>query len=81
MRMKTLSNNFYNDEIKGILDVDGQKVIYLKEGVKRRRYIEDMSTPLPEELDSQLNTELLNFQSMEKFYKIVMGLDDYEDKG
>lgn len=74
--MQEISKNFKNNEIKGTINVDGKKVIYLKEGVKRKYYNDSID---PEELESHLNQELLVYQKAEKYYKYIEGTDDYEN--
>ena len=69
--MKTKSKHFIDHEIKGILP-DGS--IYLKDGVTRKRYNDSIQ---PDDLDSQINYELLNFQKAEKYYKYIEGMEDY----
>jgi len=69
--MKTKSKHFKDHEIKGILP-DGS--IYLKDGVTRKRYNDSIQ---PDDLDSQINYELLNFQKAEKYYKYIEGMEDY----
>lgn len=76
--MQTHSKHFKDHEIKGISYENGKKVIHLKEGVKRKKFKEDLWNT-EEVLDSQLNRELINYQKWEKFYKVVMGEDDYEN--
>lgn len=66
------SKNFKESEIKGILP-DGS--IYLKDGVTRKRYNDSIQ---PDDLDSQINYALINFEKAEKYYKYVEGTDDYE---
>jgi hypothetical protein len=74
-REKTISKNFYNDEIKGVLEIDGRRVIYLKERVIRKRYYDWCDdTQL-----SQLNQQLIDLQRYEKYYKEVVGQDDFEN--
>ena len=77
--MRTLSKNFYDDEIRGIVEVDGKRVLYLKDNVRRRRYIEEMYED-PNEIDSQINKELTQRELREKFYKEVLGLEDYKEE-
>lgn len=76
----TISKNFKDSEIKGVMYIDGKKVLYLKEGVKRRRYIEDTIGVDESILESHLNTQLLNYQKWEKFYKRIIGVDDYANE-
>lgn len=77
--MRTLSKNFYDDEIRGIVEVDGKRVLYLKTNVRRRRYIEEMYED-PNEIDSQINKELIQRELREKFYKEILGLEDYKEE-
>lgn len=66
------SRNFKQREIKGILP-DGS--IYLKTGVKRKKYNDSID---PDELESHINYNLINFEKAEKYYKYVEGAEDYE---
>ncbi len=66
-----MSKNFKESEIKGILP-DGS--IYLKEGVKRKKYNDTLE---PDELEPHINYELLNFEKAEKYYKYIEGMEDY----
>lgn len=77
--MNTHSKEFKDHEIKGVYYENGKKVIYLKEGVKRKKFKEDLWNT-EEILDSQLNKELIHYQKWERFYQIVMGEDDYENE-
>ncbi len=74
-RLKTLSKSYFNDEIKGIL-ADG--TIYLKEGVKRKRYNDSID---PDQLESHINYDLINFEKAEKYYKYIEGMEDYSRDG
>ena len=75
---QTISKNFYDREILGVMEIDGKKVLYLKPGVKRRFYAADMSNPKHYKLETHINDELVNFQRWEDYYKKVVGVDDYE---
>jgi hypothetical protein len=66
------SKNFKPKEIIGRLP-DGS--LYLKMGVKRKKYNDSID---PEELESHINYDLINFQKAEKYYKYVEGAEDYE---
>lgn len=70
--MQTKSKNFKDHEIKGILP-NGS--IYLKMGVKRKRFNDSID---PDQLESHINYDLINFEKAEKYYKYVEGKDDYE---
>lgn len=77
--MQTKSKHFKDHEIKGVTYEDGKKVIHLKDGVRRKRFKEDMFvTELT--LSSQLNHELINYEKWENFYKVIMGEEDYENE-
>jgi hypothetical protein len=76
--MNTHSKNFKDHEIKGVsYDENGKKVIYLKEGVRRKKFKDDVWDE--EILESHLNQELINYNKWEQFYSKVLGLDDYEN--
>lgn len=70
--MQSKSKNFKDHEIKGILP-DG--TIYLKMGVTRKRYYDYID---PNQLESHINYDLINFEKAEKYYKYVEGMEDYE---
>ena len=71
--MKTKSKHFKDHEIKGILP---NGTIYLKEGIKRKHYNDNVD---PDSLESHLNQELINYQKHIEFMKYTMSLDDFED--
>lgn len=62
--METKSKNFKEREIKGILP-DG--TIYLKMGVTRKRYNDQISY---EDMD-QINHNLINLENINKFYLLT----------
>lgn len=67
------SKNFKDTEIIGFLLVNGKWVVYLKEGVRRRRYVEN-----PEfENFTQINQELINYELWQEYYKVILGVDDF----
>ena len=67
------SKFFKENEIIGFMMIDGQWAVYLKEGVRRKRYVEN-----PEfENFTQLNQELINYELWQKYYKMVLGVDDF----
>lgn len=72
----TISKNFKDSEIIGVLEVDGRKVLYLKTGVKRRNYNDDLGTG---DFFPQLNQELIAQEKREKVIKLLYGGDDFED--
>lgn len=72
---KTISKNFYDFEIKGVLEIDGKKVLYLKNNVVRQRYADFSNDDNVE----HLNQQLINAQRLERFYKEIMGIDDFEN--
>lgn len=39
----TISKNFKDSEIKGVMTIDDKKVLYLKEGVTRLKYNDSLS--------------------------------------
>lgn len=75
----TISKNFKDSEIKGVMYIDGKKVLYLKEGVKRRKYIEETLNVDESILETHINKQLINYQKWEKFYKRIIGVDDYSN--
>lgn len=78
-RNKTISKNFYDDEIKGVMEIDGKKVLYLKEGVKRRLYQSDLSRDSYYHPD-QINHLLIYLKKYEDMMKIMYGGDDFSDQ-
>ena len=66
-----MSKNFKEKEIIGRLP-DGS--LYLKMGVTRKRYNDSID---PDELESHINYDLINFQKAELYYKYVEGMEDY----
>ena len=76
-RPKTISKHYYDYQIKGVLYIDGRKVLYLKPGVKNKFYPEDIGVPSVYALEPHINQDLINYQSWENFYKQIMGVDDY----
>jgi hypothetical protein len=76
MRTKTHSKHFYDDEIKGVMEIDGKKVIYLKSHVKRLYRYDDH---LLEDQMDHLNKKLIFMKRLELYLKRIVGLDDFED--
>ena len=72
-----MSKNFTEDEIKGIMYIDGKKVIYLKTGVKRKNYNDDLGTG---DYLSQLNQELINYEKAEEHKKAIFGEEDFSNE-
>ena len=72
----TISKNFKDSEIIGVLTVDDKKVLYLKTGVKRRKYNDDLGTG---EYFEQLNQILIAQEAREKVMKILYGGDDFNE--
>lgn len=75
----TISKNFKDSEIKGVMYIDGKKVIYLKEGVKRRFYHGDLPTWYMEH-PSHINHLLLFFKKYEDTMKMLYGGDDFSEE-
>lgn len=71
MENQEKSKNFKQKEIIGRLP-DGS--LYLKMGVTRKRYNDSID---PEELESHINYDLINFEKAEKYYKYIEGMEDY----
>jgi len=73
--MNDNSKHFSESEIKGYMMIDGKKVVYLKEGVIRKKYNDHLKgDEIP-----HINQELVNFESYDFFYKKIMGVDDFEN--
>lgn len=74
----TISKNFKDSQIKGVLTINGRKVLYLKDGVKKKWYPEDIDNPSIYRLESHINKELISYQSQIKFME-VMGIESWEN--
>lgn len=74
----TISKNFKDSQIKGILYIDGRRVLYLKDGVKKKWYPEDIDNPSIYILESHINKELVSYQSQIKFMEL-MGIESWEN--
>lgn len=75
----TISKNFKDSEIKGVMNIDGKRVLYLKEGVKRRFYATDLS-PRQMEHPSHINHLLIYFKKYEDIIKMLYGGDDFSSQ-
>ena len=69
------SKHFNEDEVKGYMNVDGKRVVYLKEGVKRKRYNDNAD---PEKME-QLNQEMISYEKWTLYYQLIMGIDDFSN--
>lgn len=88
MRTKTISKYFFDDEIKGVTYVsipqDSEfsskvvlkRVIYLKTGIKRMHFNDDLGVG---DHFEQLNQELIANERRELAVKILFGGDDFDD--
>lgn len=74
---KTISKNFYNNEIKGVMEIDGKRVLYIKTGVKRKHFGDDLGDG---DYFKQLNQEMINYEKAEFFKKVIMGEEDYTNE-
>lgn len=72
----TISKNFKDSEIKGVMYIEGKKVLYLKEGVKRRFYKNDLPRWAMEN-PSHINHLLVFFKKYEDTIKMLYGGDDF----
>lgn len=70
---KTISKNFYDIEIKGVMYLNGKKVIYLKSGVKRLWRFTDHI--LESKMD-HINYHLIYKDKYERYYKEIVGSED-----
>lgn len=69
-----MSKIFKPEEIIGYVEVDGKKVVYLKQGVKR-----NPNYYSPQEPEGQhINQSLVWLKRWEQYYKKVVGIDDFE---
>lgn len=73
-----ISKNYRDSQIKGVLYIDGRKVLYLKDGVKKKWYAEDIDNPKPHKLESHLNMELLSYEKRIEFYQLL-GIENWEN--
>lgn len=73
--MQTKSRNFKDHEIRGILP-DGS--IYLKTGVKRKKYNDDLSD---EDMD-HINQQLIHAERLSESLKLLFGtsMDDAKEE-
>lgn len=71
-----MGSNFKDREILGYTYIDGVKVTVLKMGVKRKHYNDNLE---PDELEPHINQQLVDLKKWEKYYKQVVGLDDFEN--
>jgi len=71
-----MESNFRKREIIGFMYVDGIRVTYLKMGVKRKHYNDNLE---PDQLEPHLNQILINFEKGEYFHKVIMGEEDFEN--
>ena len=72
-----LSKNFRDDQIKGVLEIDGKKVLYLKEGVRKKSY----GDHLDDRQMDHINHIIIHFERYEELMKVLYGGDDFEDMG
>jgi len=72
----TISKNFDDSEIIGVMQVDGRRTLYLKQGVKRRLYKSDLSRDSYYHPD-QVNHLLIFFKKYEETVKMMYGGDDF----
>jgi len=70
------SLNFRKHEIIGYMYIDGKRVTYLKMGVKRKHFNDNID---PDLLEPHLNQILINFEKGEYFHKVIMGEEDFEN--
>lgn len=72
-----MSKHFKPEEIIGYLTIDGRKVTYLKQGVKRNPRYQDH---LIEDMMDHLNHSIIWIKRWEEYYRKVVGIDDFEVK-
>jgi hypothetical protein len=66
--MQTISKNFKDHEIKGVsYDENGNKVIYLKEGVRRKRYNDHLN----DDEMHHINEQVIFLEKINKFYLLT----------
>lgn len=69
-----MSLNFKPHEIIGYIEIDGKKVTYLKQGVKRNY---NYTSPLGPE-GQHINPAIVWLKRWELYYKKVVGIDDFK---
>lgn len=69
-------SNFKKKEIIGFMYIDGKRVTYLKPGVKRKHFNDDID---PDVLEPHLNQILIDYEKGEYFHKVIMGEEDFEN--
>ena len=69
-----MSKHFKPEEIIGYLTIDGKKVTYLKQGVKRNPRYQDH---LIDDMMDHLNHSLIWIKRWEEYYRKVVGIDDF----
>ena len=74
--MELKSKHWLEHEIKGIMNIDGRRVIYLKTPVKRLWRYNDH---LMEYRMDHNNKSIAAAKSISLFYKLVLGQDDAPD--
>lgn len=62
--MQTKSINFKDHEIKGIFYENDNKVVYLKEGVRRKKYNDHLS----DDEMHHINEQVILLEKINKFY-------------
>jgi hypothetical protein len=62
--MQTKSKNFKDHEIKGIFYENDNKVVYLKEGVRRKKYNDHLS----DDEMHHINEQVILLEKINKFY-------------
>jgi hypothetical protein len=73
-----MSKNFKPEEIKGYLEIDGKQVVYLKTGVKRLKYNDDLGVG---DHFEQMNQTMISNELREKVIKLLYGGDDFDEPG
>ena len=76
-KMRTISQNFNDNQIKGVLMIDGKRVLYLKTGVKKKFYNDDLGNG---EFFPQLNQDLINYEKAKEHKKAIFGEEDFENE-
>ena len=62
--MQTKSKNFKDHEIKGIFYENDNKVVYLKEGVRRKKYNDHLN----DDEMHHINEQVILLEKINKFY-------------
>lgn len=72
----TISKNFRDDQIKGVMYINGRKTLYLKEGVTNCHHNDILS----DDVMNQINPVIIFLDRYEEVITKLYGGDDFEDE-